>query len=98
MACPIPSPTTPYRIRIDENLIARAVAGACFPTVTSSMQSLLAGAAGQLPRILLLFAYSLLFALVEVEIEGPHGWAETLPTWYRVRPWYARLFGIGLSG
>jgi hypothetical protein len=48
--------------------------------------------------ILLLFAYSLLFALVEIEIEGAHGWAEKLPTWYRVTPWYARLFAVVLSG
>ena len=47
---------------------------------------------------LLLFAYALLFALVEIEIEGPDGWADKLPTWYRVRPWYARLFAAPLSG
>jgi|tagenome__1003787_1003787.scaffolds.fasta_scaffold20514917_2 hypothetical protein len=49
-------------------------------------------------RILLLFAYALLFALVEIEIEGEDGWADKLPTWYRVRPWYARLLGAVLSG
>jgi hypothetical protein len=48
--------------------------------------------------ILLLFGYALLFALVEIEIEGPHGWADKLPTWYRVTPWYARLFAALLSG
>jgi hypothetical protein len=48
--------------------------------------------------ILLLFAYALLFALVEIEIEGPDGWADKLPTWYRVTPWYARLFALLLSG
>jgi hypothetical protein len=48
--------------------------------------------------ILLLYAYALLFALVEIEIEGPHGWAEKLPTWYRVTPWYARLMAFLLSG
>ena len=35
-------------------------------------------------RVLFLFGYALLFALVEIEIEGPHGWAERLPTWFRV--------------
>jgi hypothetical protein len=50
------------------------------------------------PRILLLFAYALLFALVEIEIEGADGWGEKLPTWYRVRPWYARLLAAVLSG
>lgn len=41
---------------------------------------------------LLLFSYALVFALAEIEIEGAHGWAERLPTWYRVTPGYARLF------
>jgi hypothetical protein len=50
------------------------------------------------PRALLLFLYALLFALVEIEIEGGDGWAEKLPTWYRVRPWYARILAIALSG
>jgi hypothetical protein len=48
--------------------------------------------------ILLLYAYALLFALVEIEIEGADGWAEKLPTWYRVTPWYARLVSRALSG
>jgi hypothetical protein len=52
----------------------------------------------QAPRALLLFLYALLFALVEIEIEGAHGWAEKLPTWYRVRPWYARILALLLSG
>jgi hypothetical protein len=48
-------------------------------------------------RMLYLFFYALLFAAAEVEIEGPHGWAERLPTWYRVRPGYARFFAA-ISG
>ena len=36
-----------------------------------------------LPGTLLLFAYALLFALVEIEIEGKDGWAINLPTWFR---------------
>jgi hypothetical protein len=48
--------------------------------------------------ILLLFAFALLFAMVEIEIEGADGWAEKLPTWYRVTPWYARLLSRLLSG
>jgi hypothetical protein len=52
----------------------------------------------ELPRIVFLFAYALLFAAVEIEIEGAHGWAERLPTWYRVRPRYARLFGALMGG
>jgi hypothetical protein len=51
-----------------------------------------------LARILGLFAYALAFAAVEIEIEGPDGWAERLPTWYRVTPFYARVFGWILSG
>jgi hypothetical protein len=53
--------------------------------------------AALLVRILFLFGYALLFAAAEIEIEGPHGWAERLPTWYRVRPGYARFFAA-LSG
>jgi hypothetical protein len=30
-----------------------------------------------------LFLLSLLFALLEIEMEGAYGWAEKLPTWYR---------------
>jgi hypothetical protein len=30
--------------------------------------------------VLFLFGYALLFAAVEIEIEGSHGWAERLPT------------------
>jgi len=51
-----------------------------------------------LPGHALLFAYALLFALAEIEIEGARGWAESLPTWYRVTPWYARLFSLVMAG
>jgi hypothetical protein len=51
-----------------------------------------------LPGTLLLFAYALLFALVEIEIEGKDGWAMRLPTWFRRTPLYARAFGWLLSG
>src|SRR5512138_3257381 len=54
--------------------------------------------AAALPGSLLLFAYALLFALVEIEIEGQDGWAMKLPTWYRRTPLYARVFGFLLSG
>jgi hypothetical protein len=52
----------------------------------------------QLPSALLLFIYALIFAMVEIEIEGPDGWAEKLPTWYRVTPWYARVFSRAIGG
>ena len=51
-----------------------------------------------LPGSLLLFAYALLFALVEIEIEGKDGWAMNLPTWYRRKPRYARAYAFLLSG
>ncbi|MBN1960030.1 MAG: hypothetical protein JW841_03725 [Deltaproteobacteria bacterium] len=51
-----------------------------------------------LPRFSLLFIYALLFALVEIEIEGKNGWAANLPTWFRRTPWYARIFAFVLSG
>jgi hypothetical protein len=49
-------------------------------------------------RVLFLFAYALLFALVEIEIEGPHGWAERLPTWFRVTTPVARFYGLFMRG
>ena len=49
-------------------------------------------------RVLFLFGYALLFALAEIEIEGEHGWAERLPTWFRVTTPGARLFGLILRG
>jgi hypothetical protein len=51
-----------------------------------------------LPGTLLLFFYALLFAMVEIEIEGKDGWAVNLPTWYRRTTWYARLYGFLMSG
>lgn len=38
-----------------------------------------------------LFAICLALALLEVHIEGPHGWAEKLPTWRIDRPWLRKL-------
>ena len=38
-----------------------------------------------------LFAVCLFLALLEVHIEGPHGWAEKLPTWRFDRPWLRKL-------
>jgi hypothetical protein len=49
-------------------------------------------------RILFLFGYAALFAAVEIEIEGPHGWAERLPTWFRITTPYARFYGIFMRG
>jgi len=51
-----------------------------------------------LPRSGFLFIYALLFALVEIEIEGKDGWAVNLPTWFRRRGAIAGLYGKLLSG
>ena len=43
---------------------------------------------------LFVFVTASLFALLEIQIEGPHGWAEKLPTW-RIKPkskGFLRLF------
>jgi hypothetical protein len=49
-------------------------------------------------RVLFLFGYALLFALAEIEIEGAHGWAERLPTWFRVTTPGARFYSRILPG
>jgi len=46
----------------------------------------------------LLCILALVMAAVEIEIEGPYGWAEKLPTPYRVSGLSARLFGLVLGG
>lgn len=53
---------------------------------------------GMVGRVLFLFVYALMFAAVEIEIEGPHGWAERLPTWFRVRTRSARVYGWLMRG
>ncbi len=44
------------------------------------------------------FVLALVFAAVEVEIEGRNGWAEKLPTWYRTTGFWARLYGLVMRG
>jgi hypothetical protein len=56
------------------------------------------GAGALVLRVLFLFGYALLFALVEIEIEGPHGWAERLPTWFRITTPVARFYGLFMRG
>ena len=48
-------------------------------------------------RVLFLFGYALLFALAEIEIEGAHGWAERLPTWFRVTTPGARIYDVAYA-
>jgi hypothetical protein len=66
--------------------------------MTCTAQFCLGQVLATLPGTLLLFALALLFALVEIEIEGKDGWAMNLPTWFRRKPWYARVFAFLLSG
>jgi hypothetical protein len=49
-------------------------------------------------RLGFLFVLALLFALVEIEIEGADGWAIKLPTWYRRRTFAGRVYGALMSG
>jgi len=48
--------------------------------------------------ILYLYILALLFAYVEIESEGKHGWAEKMPTWYRVSTPGAKLYGKIMGG
>lgn len=45
-----------------------------------------------------LFAICLTLALLEVQIEGAHGWAARLPTWRWDAPWLLRLTGRPITG
>jgi hypothetical protein len=40
-----------------------------------------------------LLAAAFTFARVEIEIEGPHGWAESLPTWRVSNRWTKLFYG-----
>lgn len=44
------------------------------------------------------FVFALLLALIEIEIEGKHGWAEDAPTWYRTTGIAGRLYGLFMNG
>ncbi len=48
---------------------------------------------------LYIFLMAMVLAILEIQIEGQHGWAKNLPTW---RPhsskWYVRLYGRIMSG
>jgi hypothetical protein len=50
------------------------------------------------PHVAFLFFLAFLFAAVEIEVEGPHGWAERLPTWFRTRGRVARAYGLLMGG
>lgn len=42
--------------------------------------------------------FAVVIACVEIEVEGKHGWAEKLPTWYRTTGFWAVLYGKLLGG
>ena len=44
------------------------------------------------------FLIALILALLEIQIEGPHGWAEKLPTWRWDGPAVRRWFGKPVTG
>ena len=44
------------------------------------------------------FFIALILALLEIQIEGPHGWAEKLPTWRWDSPRIRRWFGKPVTG
>ena len=49
-------------------------------------------------RVGVLCALALWFALIEIEIEGAHGWALRLPTWFRTRGPAGRVYGAMNGG
>jgi len=41
-----------------------------------------------------LFILALLLALIEIEIEGKNGWAEKIPTWYRKKGKFMKIWNL----
>lgn len=44
------------------------------------------------------FFVAMVFAAVEIEVEGKHGWAEKTSTWFRTQGIAARLYGLVMGG
>jgi len=44
------------------------------------------------------FFVAMVFAAVEIEVEGKHGWAEKTSTWFRTKGIAARLYGLVMGG
>ena len=42
--------------------------------------------------------FATVFACVEIESEGKHGWAERMPTWFRTRALWSRIVGLFIGG
>jgi len=47
----------------------------------------------EIGRTILLWFWALGLAGIEIEVEGGHGWAERMPTWYRMRGAVGRTYG-----
>ena len=48
-------------------------------------------------RIVLLWLWAFGLGCIEIEIEGGHGWAERLPTWYLKRGRVGRIYGLAMG-
>lgn len=44
------------------------------------------------------FFLAMVFAAVEIEVEGKHGWAEKTSTWFRTKGLAAKLYGLAMGG
>ena len=44
------------------------------------------------------FLVAIVFAAIEIEIEGKHGWAEKTSTWFRTKGFAAKLYGFFMGG
>ncbi|OHA63440.1 MAG: hypothetical protein A3E07_03835 [Candidatus Wildermuthbacteria bacterium RIFCSPHIGHO2_12_FULL_45_9] len=44
------------------------------------------------------FVVASVFAAIEIEIEGKHGWAEKTPTWFRTKGAIAKTYGFFMGG
>lgn len=44
------------------------------------------------------FVLAMVFAAVEIEVEGKHGWAEKTSTWFRTQGVPARVYGFFMGG
>jgi hypothetical protein len=44
------------------------------------------------------FFLAMVFAAIEIEIEGKHGWAEKTSTWFRTQGLAAKLYGLIMGG
>ena len=44
------------------------------------------------------FFVAMVFAAVEIEVEGKHGWAEKSATWFRTKGLAAKIYGVFMGG